>query len=258
MSTKAQVLIQLLEKIPDTNKLQRLLEPENLLYLLQQYGYQKEDLQQRLKNGMLPGELLLELLEQEPDSEYLLVMLSNTMDTKVEKRVVIDQMMSQMKKDADSPSLNPAPVPSDNAFPKAKVAPLANLSSHASMSDEGSSIFQQPPMVAALVIVAVTSITPALIYTDVFSGKSVSSSPVIVLIVALIGGAVAGALFSRAIPTPYWKGILIGIVLNVGVLLATIVYIQARTELFKIELVIPLGLGSLPALGLYYLLARRT
>jgi hypothetical protein len=87
MSKKAQVLVQLLEKIPDIDTLYRLLEPYNLLYLLHRYGHEKDTLDQRLASGTLPGELLLELLEQEPRVYELLVQLHDDMDTGIVKRV---------------------------------------------------------------------------------------------------------------------------------------------------------------------------
>ena len=89
MSTKAQILVQLLEKIPDPDTLQRLLELDNLLYLLQQYGQQKDTLQQRLASGTLPEELLLELLGHEPRVYELLVQLHDDMDTRIVKKVQI-------------------------------------------------------------------------------------------------------------------------------------------------------------------------
>src|SRR5688500_4435555 len=87
MSTKAQALVQLLEKIPDIDTLNRLLEPDNLLYLFQQYGHKKDTLQQRLHNGTLPEELLLELLEQESRVYELLLRLHDDMDTRIVKKV---------------------------------------------------------------------------------------------------------------------------------------------------------------------------
>jgi|GEM_PF-4318542 len=89
MATKAQVLVQLLEKIPDPDMLHRLLELDNLLYLLQQYGHQKNTLQQRMSSGTLAEELLLELLEHEPRVYELLVQLHDDMDTRIVKKVQI-------------------------------------------------------------------------------------------------------------------------------------------------------------------------
>lgn len=89
MATKAQVLVQLLEKIPDPDTLRRLLEPENLHYLLERYGHQKDTLQQRLVSGTLPEQLLLELLEHEPRVYELLVQLHDDMDTRIVKKVQI-------------------------------------------------------------------------------------------------------------------------------------------------------------------------
>lgn len=260
MSRKAEVLIQILEKVPDSNKVQRLLEPENLLYLLQQYGYQKEELQKRVKSGTLPGELLLELLEKESDPEYLLAMLNNTMDTKVEKRVVIDEIINQGRKEGkipSSPAAASAPSSSVRTVSeKAKGTPSSFdlTTSPTSMSNEGSSLFERPMMQAAIVVVTVTAILPALMHTGFFSEINIIPSPAFALVLAFIGGIIAGALFSQTTGHARWKGVLMGVVLNVGVLLTTIVYSQARTELFSIEVAIPLLLGSIPALVLYIIL----
>jgi hypothetical protein len=262
MSTKAQVLIQLLEKIPNADTLQRLLEPENLLYLLQQYGHQKDELQQKLQSGTLPGELLLNLLEQEPDVDYLLVMLSNTMDTRVEKRVLFDKMMNHIKqmdeRAASLPKVEPVvstPVSDAATVPNVSPAalPLINLPTSSVMAaDTQRSPVERPTSTVAIVIITLTSVIPALTLAGFF--PKVILSQEITAVIAAIGGAVAGALVARQNAYPYWKGVLIGIVLNLGVLWTTTVYVQARTSLFKIEIVIPLLLGSLPALLLYVLL----
>lgn len=72
----ASVLIELLDQVPDADKLGILLETGNLLKLLLIYGWSDQDLKEQLTAGKLPGELLLELLKREPDPDILLAKLS--------------------------------------------------------------------------------------------------------------------------------------------------------------------------------------
>ncbi len=71
----ASVLIELLDYVPDADKLGILLETGNLLKLLFMYGWSDRDLTQQLTAGKLPGELLIELLKREPDPDVLLAKL---------------------------------------------------------------------------------------------------------------------------------------------------------------------------------------
>lgn len=70
-----QVLLELLGRVPDADKLDILLEPTNLLRLLLLYGGDEDDLKGQLAGGKIPGELLLELLDREPDPDKLLARL---------------------------------------------------------------------------------------------------------------------------------------------------------------------------------------
>lgn len=74
----ASVLIELLDCVPDAKKLDRLLEPVNLLKLLVLYGWKEQDLKQQLATGIIPGELLLELLKREPNPDVLLTSLGRS------------------------------------------------------------------------------------------------------------------------------------------------------------------------------------
>ncbi|MFZ6031626.1 MAG: hypothetical protein ACOYYS_28290 [Chloroflexota bacterium] len=68
-------MLELLDRIPDAATLDVLLEPVNLLKLMLLHGWTEEDIRQQLGNGKIPGELLLELLEREPDPSKLLAQL---------------------------------------------------------------------------------------------------------------------------------------------------------------------------------------
>ena len=73
--SRAEILLELLDKVPDADKLEKLLEPENPLRLLQIRGRDPGELRQELASGRRLGELLLELLEQEPDPDRLIAQL---------------------------------------------------------------------------------------------------------------------------------------------------------------------------------------
>jgi DNA-directed RNA polymerase subunit RPC12/RpoP len=71
----ANALIALFDRVPDSDALSVLLEPVNLLKLMLIYGWNEHDIKQQLTNGKIPGELLLELLDREPDANKLLAHL---------------------------------------------------------------------------------------------------------------------------------------------------------------------------------------
>jgi uncharacterized protein YjgD (DUF1641 family) len=71
----ASALIELFDRVPDSKALDVLLEPVNLLKLMLIYGWTEQEIKHQLANGKIPGELLLELLDREPDVNKLLARL---------------------------------------------------------------------------------------------------------------------------------------------------------------------------------------
>ncbi len=71
------VLVELLDKVPDAKTLEILLDAPNLVKLLQANGFDTEQVRRDLKSGKLPGELLLDLLAKEPDTAKLLAQLGS-------------------------------------------------------------------------------------------------------------------------------------------------------------------------------------
>ncbi len=67
------VLLALLEIVPDAAKLERMLEPANLLRILMARGMDRDTIRAALKER-LPGELLLEVLRDEKDPDSLLAL----------------------------------------------------------------------------------------------------------------------------------------------------------------------------------------
>jgi hypothetical protein len=74
----ADILLELLDKVPDASTLEILLEPQHLLRLLRAQGWTDEDIRRDLTaGGRAPGELLLAVLAKEPDHAVLLGLLGN-------------------------------------------------------------------------------------------------------------------------------------------------------------------------------------
>lgn len=74
----ADILLELLGKVPDAGTLELLLEPEHLRRLLNAQGIPDEEIRRQLtRGGRAPGELLLEVLAREPDTTVLLGLLGN-------------------------------------------------------------------------------------------------------------------------------------------------------------------------------------
>lgn len=74
----ADILIELLGKVPDAATLEVLLEPRHLLQLLRAQGWTDDDIRRDLTaGGRAPGELLLAVLAKEPDTKVLMDLLGN-------------------------------------------------------------------------------------------------------------------------------------------------------------------------------------
>ncbi len=226
MATKqsADILLKLLDRVSDAAKLDRLLEAENLLKLLQLYGQSKDDVRRKLTNGTLPGELLLELLEREPDP---------------------DRLLAQLGVSDATPSKDPIEQ-KPTSKPRAQLSPTTR-------PERPRNLFGDRFLLAVLVIISLTTVVPSLMVTGFFPGATLTREAG--TLIALVGGAVAGAIANPKVRfSP--KGMLVGLVYGLGTLWATIFYTQARTSIIKIELIIPLALGLIPAFAVYYLLSR--
>lgn len=68
----------LLKKVPDASTLELLLEPQHLVRLLRAHGWTDEDIRRDLTaGGRAPGEMLLDVLDRQPDSAVLMDLLGN-------------------------------------------------------------------------------------------------------------------------------------------------------------------------------------
>ncbi len=74
----ADIFLELLEKVPDISTLEILLEPQHLLRLLRAHGWTDEQIRRDLtEGGRVPGDLVLAVLEKQPDPAVLLALLGN-------------------------------------------------------------------------------------------------------------------------------------------------------------------------------------
>ena len=239
-----QSLMKLLDKVPNANKISILLEPENLLKLLQIYGHNKDDIRRKLKSGTIPGELLLELLEREPDADRLLAHLG------IDGTTILPPKSATQDKPPEADDFVP-PQP-EKSTPKAEWQAKPPLASKTKSGSSRNLLGVNLPL-AAIVIFTLTAIVPALIVTGFMPIENFSQETGTVI--ALVGGAVAGIIASPS-RRSFWKGMLIGGVYGVSTLWATILYTQARTSILRIEIAIPLVLGMIPAFCVYFVLSK--
>lgn len=72
------ILLELLEKVPDASTVELLLEPRHLLILLRAHGWSDEAIRRDLSaGGRPPGQLLLDVLAKQPDTAVLLGLLGD-------------------------------------------------------------------------------------------------------------------------------------------------------------------------------------
>ncbi len=231
----AEVLLKLLEKVPDSKKLSKLLEPENLLALLQSRGKSQDELRKRLQSGTIPGELLLELLDEEPDADRLLEQL-RTSEIKPASR------------------LNIPAEPLNLSFIKSRTTPETVSAAPAREFKGIAKLLDKYHPVAVIAIFSLTAVIPALAILGFLSPITPPANDT-ATVLALVGGAIGGAI-ANPFQSFSWRGAVTGMVYGVSTLWATIAYTQARTSIFKFEIVIPLALGAIPAFGVYFLLTR--
>jgi hypothetical protein len=109
-----------------------------------------------------------------------------------------------------------------------------------------------------VVVTALTSVVPALMMAG-FLGKGLVLAPRVATLIALGGGAVAGA-FSHPRRLVSWQGLIVGIVYNLAALWALHLYSSpawgGSKALLSFEVLFPLVVALLPAVGVYYLLSR--
>jgi hypothetical protein len=74
--SKAEILLELLDRVPKADVLEYLLKSENLLRLYLLYGGDPDEMRDQLSEGKLPGEFLLEILDQESDVQTLLLQIN--------------------------------------------------------------------------------------------------------------------------------------------------------------------------------------
>lgn len=107
------ILIELLEKVPDVSTIEILLEPQHLLRLLRAHGWTDEQIRRDLtEGGRVPGELVLAVLEKQPDPAVLLAMLGNPVPpVKAPAVPASARSRGAAATSPDGPRKGPKPVP---------------------------------------------------------------------------------------------------------------------------------------------------
>jgi len=105
-----------------------------------------------------------------------------------------------------------------------------------------------PRQTVGIILLVFTSVLPALLLTGflpLFNFLQLSFS--VWLIIALLGGALGGSLLTPRMR--YWYvGLIAGILIGPGMLIATYYYTAWRSSILNIEILIPILLGALPGL----------
>ena len=109
---------------------------------------------------------------------------------------------------------------------------------------------------AAIIILTLSAIAPALGVAGFFDDLFVAVSRLLLSLVAVIGGGIAGALY---VPDKanWWKGLVSGMASGFSVLWVMIVYASFRDSIYALELLIPLTLGVAPGAVLFYILMKQ-
>lgn len=74
--SKAEVLLELLDRVQNAAILEYLLDAENLLKLFLLYGGDPDEMRHQISEGKRPGEFLLEILDKELDIRTLLLQIN--------------------------------------------------------------------------------------------------------------------------------------------------------------------------------------
>lgn len=226
------VLLAILEKVPDAGQVERLIEPVNLLILLRAHGRSDEAIRAALKSK-IPGELLLELLNEGHTAEDLLALLP------------------------PQPAGKPGVEPAQKGASKPGVGPASKPASKPAFR------LQRPSEVAAnlsglnkfgFFFAAFFTIVPAMILAGFFPLWQVGSE-VMWYGIATGGAALGGLLFAQG-RLPAWIGLVGGALAAPGGLFLLAWWSAGRESVFHIELAAASMLGALPGVLVYKLLAR--
>lgn len=105
-----------------------------------------------------------------------------------------------------------------------------------------------------IIAIALTAVFPALALTG-FTPVSFINSTTTASLIALIGGAIGGALSDSSRKFSI-KGLVLGATYCISALWAVILYTQARNTIVRLEMVIPLLLAGVPTAVLYAILNK--
>lgn len=226
-----EVLLELLDLVPDASQLDRLLEPANLLHILTARGRSKDEIRAALA-VKLPGELLLEVLRSGATAPELLALCAPA-----------PREVPAHGGGARATSLDPyaPPIEPDRAEPR--YPPTTPFQETTTLHK-----------VAAWGFV-ISVLVPALILGGVFSEWSVLT-PAVWIAIATGGAALSGALFVHR-RAPHHVGVIGGVLCAPGALLAITFWTHGRTSVWRLEIAIAFLIGALPGALVYMWLFNR-
>jgi hypothetical protein len=230
----ATILLELLKKVPDTKKLGILLDPKNLIFLLETYGYDKKSVSNELKNGKRPGEFLLDLLEKEPDSEILFSKLP----------------VEEQKKWTPKPI---SPVQNKSNSNEQVKEGTANLN-RSLEKPRGQNGFKYYALIILIILQVGTVTVPAMMLTGFV--PNLLPSLELGLLISVVGGGVGGCLYDTKKLLSSIKGGIIGAVYGFSTFFAIYYYTLHRTSIIRLELAIPVLLGAIPPILLFILFKK--
>jgi len=233
MGNAVEVLLQLLDHA-DAPTVAVLLKPENLIVVLRHAGRSDEEVRRALKEGQIPGELLLALFREGRRGEELIAALGERGAAELAAERAATAKAPAKASPAEVPSAKPA------APPRAPVA-----AKRTSARD-----------LVGMVILLVVMMAPGLIaFVDLRAALAMRGALPLTLGLIAAGGALAGAILAWG-RDPLWLGALAGAVCTLGGNVALALWSSWRTSLFKIEIVFVLLVGALPAIIVYHVLRR--
>jgi len=223
------LLMKLLDRVPDADALERLLDAENLLAVLKHVGRSEDDVRAAIEGGARPGDLLLEVLDEGHHADDLLTILPPPGEARQETK--------------PRSSAARAPREKREKRPKREKITFESL---------GLTTLNKVGGIVAIVAIVIPGMIVGGFFPLWYGGD-----PVPWYVVALSLGAIGGALFARG-RTPIWVGALGGAAAAVGGVALIVAMTADRLSVLKLELVLWVVLGALPGFLLYLLLGRLT
>lgn len=125
------------------------------------------------------------------------------------------------------------------------------------MSSQGEALFDSSKTryILGIVVFTLCTIIPALGYAGFMFRELIGMNTSLLYAISGIGTMAAFFVtnYKRIIPN-----LICGPLTGLGTTFATVFYLSNRSSIIKLELIIPMALGVLPGILLYYFLTRKT